>query len=179
MNEEEIWKDTKGYERLYQVSNFGRIRNIKFNRIRKLGKNRYGYPMVNLYYKGVSKNISVHRIVAMAFIPNPKNYPQVNHIDGNKLNNNVNNLEWCTAQYNIEYSYKKLGRKGYSNNGKYTGSTNWNAKKVKQYDLDGNFIKEWGSQVEARKKLNIADGLISNCCKGKRLSAGGYIWKYA
>lgn len=101
----EIWKDIYGYEGIYQVSNFGQVRRLckNDNRIIKQEINR-GYKRVCLSYKNVKKHFLVHRLVAFAFIPNPNNYPIINHKDENKLNNNVDNLEWCTHQYNLNYN---------------------------------------------------------------------------
>ena len=118
----EIWKDIKGYEGLYQVSNYGRIKTlINFNSKHSYSKKELkerkekilkehecnGYLRVTLSKKQKSKHYRVHRLVAQAFIPNPENKPQINHKDNNRKNNNVNNLEWCTALYNNRY---KLGR---------------------------------------------------------------------
>lgn len=108
----------------------------------------------------------VHRLVAQEFLDNPNNLPQVNHKDGNRLNNKVDNLEWVTASKNIVHGYKMNLCKA-------------NEKKVLQYDLDGKFIKEWKSTMEIQRKLNFKNCCISPCCLGKRKTAYGYIWKYA
>lgn len=108
----EIWKDIKGYEKLYQVSNLGNVRRIKFinNRTQKdkikmlkLIKDKKGYLKINLWKNNKSKMFLVHRIVAETFILNPNNLPQVNHKDENKSNNCVENLEWCSQKYNNNY----------------------------------------------------------------------------
>lgn len=112
---EEIWQDIKGYEGIYQISNLGKIKSIardtsnvcKQTRLLKPTKDRdRGYLIVTLCKNNKYKTVRVHRIVAETFIPNPENKSQVNHIDGNKLNNNVNNLEWCTASENIRHSWE-------------------------------------------------------------------------
>lgn len=124
------------------------------------------------------KNILVHRLVAISFINNPLNNPQVNHIDGNKMNNNVDNLEWVTRSENVKHSYKKLGRIGISYNKGKTGKNNPNSKITLQYSLEGDLIKKWDSKIQASKELKIDSGSISKCCKGIRKTAGNYIWKY-
>lgn len=158
---EEIWKDIKGYEGLYQVSNFGRIKSIKRKNtkggIRKLNVDKYGYNYIILYNYDIIKTLKVHRLVAKAFIPNPNNLPQINHKDKNRKNNRVDNLEWCDVTYNIQYSH---------------------AKPIIQYDINNKFIKRWKCIREAGRLLKINNGDISKCCKGKKKTAGGYIWQY-
>lgn len=181
---EEKWKDIKNYEGLYQVSNLGRVRSL--NHIRKNGKSEnniyinkgrilkaaiqnVGYMFVVLSKNGKTKGYRVHRLVAEAFISNPNNYKCVNHKDENKQNNCVNNLEWCTHKYNNSYGTKPMRiAKG-------------NSKKVNQYDLKGNFIKQWNSFMDIERYLNIkyANSIINACCKGKRKTAYGYRWEYA
>lgn len=104
--------------------------------------------------------------MAINFIPNPNNYTEVNHKDENKQNNNVNNLEWCNHQYNMHYGkcLKMI-------------SINQQRKKINQYDLEGNFIKQWESVSDIKKELNITN--IASCCKGRYKQCNGYIWKYA
>ena len=99
----EIWKDIYGYENKYQVSNIGNIRNIKTGKYLKVQTYKTGYCYIDLYNNGQPKKYLIHRLVAQAFIPNPYNLPYVNHKDCNPLNNNANNLEWCTQQYNVNY----------------------------------------------------------------------------
>ena len=182
----EIWKDVVGYEGLYQVSNFGRVKSLsKFvnnnpksksigyytkEKLLKYFDNAKGYKLVKLYKNDENYTKKVHRLVAQTFIPNPNNLPQVNHIDGNKENNYVNNLEWCTNKENAIHAVKNNLRK------KLIGKDNKLSKKVNQYDLCGNFIKQWDSVTEAQNTLKIRN--ISTVCYGKRNNAGGYIWKY-
>ncbi len=190
---EEIWKDVVGYEGLYQVSNLGRVKSL--NHVRKNGKSgeymQRGKILQNLtscckYYQvGLSKNgrvklLTVHRLVAEAFIHNPDNKPQVNHIDGNKLNNCIDNLEWCTRSENQLRAWKN-GLQVFTNNQLKSVTKNGIplAKPVNQYDKNKNFIKRWNSMKEVECSLNIPNSNITDCCKGKRKSAGGFIWKYA
>ena len=115
------------------------------------------------------KSKSVHRLVAEMFIPNINNYPEINHKDGNKQNNRVENLEWCTRLENIRHIY--------TNGLKKVGKFCYNAKAVMQYDMNGNLIAEYDTQIEASKKTNIKQAEISKCCRGLRNKAGGFIWK--
>ena len=105
MNNKEIWKDIPNYEGLYQISDTGRIKSLKRNIILKPSTNK-NYFKIILCKNGSKKTYFIHRLVAIAFISNPKNLLEVNHIDGNKLNNNVNNLEWCTRKENVEHSIR-------------------------------------------------------------------------
>ena len=162
----EIWKDKKDYEGHYQVSNWGRIKSIKFGKERILKQNiRCGYYYVNLYKNNIKKQYPVHRLVAEAFIDNPDNLFQVNHRDENKLNNNVDNLEWCDAKYNINFGtcIERRSKK--------------KSKPVLQYDLEGNFIKEWESIAECNRN-GFNQGNIWMCCQGKLKKYKGFIWRY-
>ena len=171
----EVWKDIKGFEGLYQVSNTGRIRALD----RKIGyrkgrlrnwkgtekhptENAKGYLKVNLFKDGKSVTREVQRFVAEAFIPNPECKEQVNHIDGNKHNNNVSNLEWTTPRENTIHSFTVLKR---------------GIKKVSQYDLQGNYIRTFDSFAEAARTTHTAPCSISNVVNGRRHTAGGYVWR--
>lgn len=158
MNLNEIWRDIPDYPD-YQVSNLGRVRSLKYGNeyFLKPGVDKDGYLVVSLFKYGKAKQYKIHRLVAQAFIPNPNNYPQVNHKDEVKTNNLVDNLEWCTAQYNVDYSNSKL---------------------VGQYDLSGNLIQTWKSTIEIQRQLGFLQGDISNCCTGRYKTAYGYVWKY-
>ena len=101
----ELWKPIEGYELNYQVSNFGRIKNTTTDFIVRPYINRTGYYAVNLYRYGKVKKYLVHRLVAKEFVYNPENKPHINHLDGNKLNNNYSNLEWCTRSENVQHAY--------------------------------------------------------------------------
>jgi len=134
----EIWKDIKNYEGLYQVSNLGNVKVLdrivnsaikNNNKVKRLGKtlkqyNKQGYMQVVLTYNKIRKYCNVHRLVAEAFIPNPNNLPQVNHIDENPLNNRVDNLEWCTAKYNCNYGNRN--NKIYNKTSFRKGHIPWN-----------------------------------------------------
>lgn len=162
-----------GYGGLYQVSNYGRIKSISYlfcnkkSRILKANKNKEnGYLKVTLCRDGKTLTKYIHRIVGENFIPNLNNYPTINHKDENKINNKVNNLEWCTVKYNINYG---TGKCRHSEKAK---------RKVIQYDLNMNFIKQWNSITEAWKMLKIHKNNIMKCCQNKQKTAGGFIWKY-
>ena len=174
----EIWKDVKGYEGKYQVSNLGRIKSIKFKngnqeKILKLTDCK-GYKIIRLCKDGIVKSFKVHRLVAQAFIPNYNNMPIINHINGIKNDNNVENLEWCTYSHN-ETEAHRMGLKKPTWQGKcyYTHPSN---RKIIQYNLNGEKVKEWSSIQEATDKLNVSN--ISAVCRGAQKTAGGYIWKY-
>ena len=163
----EIWRPIKGYEGLYEVSNLGRIKSLKFGkeRIMKLGTNSCGYLHIGLYKNGKRKIFLVHRLVMEAFTLNTDNLPFINHKDENKQNNNVNNLEWCTVKYNNTYGTRiERGSKKLS-------------KPVLQYTLDGEFVREWKSTAECgRNGFNQAH--IWMCCKGKQKYHKNFIWRY-
>lgn len=168
----EIWKPILNYEGLYEVSNWGRIKSFKFGkeRILKPGTNKYGYLIVILCKNGKVKHFYVHRLVAEAFIPNPHNYPCMNHKDECKTNNNVNNLEWCTYTYNNNYGTKIERISKNRDTSKYF-------KPILQYTLDGVFVREWKSIAEAGRN-GFNQGHITDCCRGVRKTHKGFIFKY-
>ena len=168
----EIWKPVVGYEGLYMVSNWGRVKSIKFGkeRILKPGTNNYGYLLVMLCKDGKIKGFTVHRLVAEAFLPNPHNYPCVNHKDENKQNNNVSNLEWCSAQYNNTYGTRIERVAEKTTNGKCS-------KPVLQYTLNGAFVREWESTAECGRN-GFNQGNVVTCCQGKLKKYKGFIWRY-
>lgn len=153
---EEIWKDVVGYEGLYKVSNLGRIRSLKSNKIIKPYKKRNGYLRAYLS----RKNVYIHRVVAQAFIPNLQNKEEVNHKDLDKTNNNVENLEWCTKRENMQHAVKiyKHFFKG---------------KKVMCIETN----KIYKNSIVAEKETGILSaGIRMNIC-GKHKTAGGFHWK--
>lgn len=180
----EVWKDIKNYENLYQISNLGNIKNIKKNKLIKpfISKSTK-YLQIDLCKYGIKKRYSIHSLVCNAFISNPNNYKYINHKDENKLNNNANNLEWCTQKYNCNYGSRnqKIGEK--SRQRKHTKEakekiSNALSKTILQYGKDNNFVKEWKNAYEVKRELNISNSSINECCNKKRKTAGGYIWKY-
>ena len=178
---QEIWKDVKNYEDKYQVSNLGRVKSKErfFNnngglqkvhekiltQHKQYGKNDNEYMFVNFSIKHKTINKLVHRLVAQAFLKDYDENLEVNHKDGNRSNNNINNLEMTTRSENQLHAYKVLSRKT-------------NGKLILQYDLEGNFIKEYENCCEASRKTNICRSCINDCCNEKLKTAGGYIWKY-
>ena len=194
---EEIWKDIKCYECLYQVSNLGQIKRIsrkkfgrgaKGNTVERILKQEIcnsGYLRVTLYCGGTAKRYLVHRIVGTAFAPNPDNFPEINHKDENKLNNTAENLEWCTSKYNSNYGTAKERALKNRDIAKQVENTDYKAiakktsKRVKQLSQDGSLIRVWKSQIQASRELGVSQGGISNCCVGRKETAGGYRWEYA
>lgn len=163
----EIWKDIVGYEGLYQVSNLGRVKSsFRYKKILKQFEDNKDYLRVTLYKNNKSKSIKVHKLVAEAFIPNPNNYNCVNHKDENKTNNNVENLEFCSFYYNLMYG-TRVQRIAEKNN-----------KPILQFDLEGNFIKEFESITQASKELNNSLNNISQCCLGRSRTSKGYIFRF-
>lgn len=185
-NSNEIWKDIKGYEGFYQISNFGNVRSldrkIKYKNNYRLfyGRNLIkivdtkGYYFVNLKKNSHNEIKRIHRLVAEAFIENPNKFPCINHIDGNKQNNHIDNLEWCSYKHNINEAFRLgLNRYTHKENFKYE-----NKKKIIQYDLNFNIVKKWESICEAARKTNISQSNISRCCNNKQKTAKKYIWKF-
>ena len=180
VNISEVWKDIKGYEGRYQVSNLGRVKSLDRTFINKIGHKQYtkerilkpstvhgGYLLVILFKgSGKGKAYKVHRLVCEAFHENPENKPCVNHIDENKTNNTANNLEWCTVAENNRHGTL------------YTRSAKAQSKLVGQYTYDGVLVKVWQSTREVQRQLGFNAGAISGVARGKGKTAYGYIWKY-
>lgn len=185
---EEIWKNIQGYEGKYQVSNFGRIKSLGNNKTRKEKilktiEDSKGYLTINLCKEGKHKTYKIHRLVVEAFIPNPNNYPIINHKDENPLNNCVDNLEWCTYHYNNTYGtvikrrVENTDWKARTENTDYREIARKLSKSVIQYTKDGEFVREWSSTNECGRN-GFNQGHVSSCCIGKRKSHKGFIWKY-
>ena len=147
-------KDVKGYEGLYAVTSCGKVWSYKSKKFLTPWENGYGYLYIDLYKDGKCKHYKIHRLVAEAYIPNPDNLPQVDHIDGNKTHNYLNNLQWITNRDNCRKS---------------------NNKPILQYTLDGEFVREWECASDVGKKVNDA---ICKCLKGRHKTAYGFVWKY-
>ena len=178
--EGEIWKNINGYEGVYQISNYGRIKSLERvfphlgghrsikTKICKLQKDKgTGYSKYVLSNNGKKSPKSVHRLVAETFIPNPQNLPFVNHRDEIRTNNCVENLEWCTPQYNLEYSNvnQRIAEKLY--------------KRVVQYDKDWNVLNIYKTTGDAARALGLSGySSIARCCKGEIGSVKGFIWRY-
>lgn len=176
----EVWKDVIGYEGIYQVSNTGEVKRIgtyknqhgkewTSNKILKPATKSNGYMFVGLSKDNKVSSKHIHRLVAEAFIPNPFNKPTVNHKDGNKSNNTVENLEWVTYLENNMHSIKVLKRDSKNSS---------DSRPVLQFDKDGNLIKEYPSMREAQRQTGIS--AIDKVCEHKkyRKTAGGYKWEY-
>ena len=183
----EIWKDIKGYEGYYQISNFGRVKSLdryvattgnpsgkrlikgKLKKpTERIGKNGNGYYHINLDKNNNSKLFTIHKLVAETFIPNPDNLPCINHKDENKHNNHVDNLEWCTIAYNNIYgtARERAGSKMRI--------------KVLKFDLQGNLLRQYDGLGMASKEENISKGNIENVCthrNGKK-TLNGFIFMY-
>ena len=160
----ETWKSIAGYEGLYEVSDQGRVKSLKYGneKILKPGKDIYGYLHVVLYKDGHTKQLLVHRLVAESFIPNPNNLDTVNHKDEVKTNNVASNLEWMSREDNVAYSRPQ-----------------WAKRSVQMFDKStGELLATFPSTREAERVTGINQGNISKCCNGKLKSAGGYVWKY-
>ena len=156
----EEWKDIQGFEGYYQVSNMGRVKSLNYKRtgkekIMKGVDDGRGYLILTLYREGKGKTCKIHKLVAQAFLENPKGYNEVNHKDENKYNNCADNLEFCSRQYNIEYSQ---------------------AKAVIGINKVSGLILDFPSAMEAERQTGISHGNICKCCNGKRKSAGGHVW---
>ena len=171
---EEIWKDIKGFEDKYQVSNLGRIKSLKDKngkyreKILKQCITQKGYLSIYLSLESKKYTYTIHRLVAQTFIPNTENKPQVNHIDGNKSNNIVSNLEWCTNSENQKHAWE------------HGLSVNKGQKPVGAYDINDNLILSFNSIEEAAKYFNKKRVNIDNALhhKQNQKTAYGYVWKF-
>ncbi len=171
----EIWKPVVGYEGLYEVSNLGRVRTFhpkENNAILRPYRMKNGYLQLCLYKGKISCKKYVHRLVAEAFVENPDGKAQVNHIDENKENNASDNLTWTTSAENLAYGSRKEKQKTtFEQNGKLL-------KTVDCYSKNGELLRTYKSIKEAAALTCTNQSAISQCCKGKQQSSGGYVWRY-
>ena len=176
----EIWKDIVGYEGLYQASNWGRVKSLERvspqghllkEKILRPNQKRTGYLSIALYKNGKRKDYLVHRLVAEAFLDNPDNLPCINHISEIKTDNRVENLEFCSYQYNNNYGTKIERISKAKTNGK-------TSKIVYQYTIDGEFIGEYPSLHEVERQLKYDPSTINKCCLNKQKTSYGFIWRY-
>ena len=172
----EIWKDIEWYEWKYQVSNLWRVKSLNYwrrweEKIRKLW-NRSWYAILILHKNGKVKCELVHRLVATAFIENSKNKFCVNHKNGIRDDNRVENLEWCTTSENIKHSFRELWRHIIK------WSEHVRSKSVLQYSIWWQFIKKWSCMMEIQRSCNFSNAHISKVCLGKRDMAYWFIWKF-
>lgn len=172
---EEIWRDIKGYEGLYQVSSFGRVRSLDrldganrrlTGKILKCGTDKDGYLQVTLCKDSTKSTKKIHRLVAQAFVSNSENKPEINHIDEDKANNRVNNLEWSTRKEN-------------NNHGTHNErSSRTQSIPIISTNLKTGECREFYGTNECGRQLNLNPGHINEVLKGKRRQTGGYTFKY-
>lgn len=177
----EEWKDIPGYESYYQVSNFGRIRSLQYKGRKRMLVlkpiiKRTGYYVVSI--NRLQKHI--HRLVAEAFLPNPCNFPVVDHIDTDKSNNSVENLRWCSIKDNVNNPLSKelrtnmVRRKCYGRLGK----DSLTHKAVYQFSITGEFVRHWECMSDACRHYGIDTGSMTRVCQGKSHTAKGFVWRY-
>lgn len=178
---EEIWKDIQGYENQYQISNFGRVRSLdridsrgwkRKGKIMKLCVKEDGYSVIGLTKNNYQKKFLVHRLVAEAFLKKTNETEEVNHIDENKQNNNVNNLEWCSHLKNMHHTQSLRPKFMISKKPKKRIG------KINQYSIEGEFIKTWDSVMDIERSIGLNADCIWSCCKRGHKSQG-YIWSFA
>lgn len=169
--ETEVWKNIEGYNGIYQVSDYGNVRSTNYKmtqttRNLKQFHDGRAYMKVKLCRYGQERTVAVHRLVATTFLENPDGKEEVNHIDGNTLNNNLSNLEWVTPKENMKHAYR-IGH-----------ITIPKIREVDQYSIDGKFIKHWVNIRTAAITLGVDPSAITKCCRGRLKKTGGFVWRY-
>lgn len=186
----EIWKDIIGFEGLYQVSNLGRVKSLQRivscgkgdrvvkERIKRISKHNMGYEVYNLFKNGKCYPHLRHRLIAVHFIPNPKNLPEINHKNGNKKDNSIENLEWCSYSRNLKHAYEiGLRQKRPPLLGKL-GAEHPLSKPIAQYNPIGEFIKVWACSKDVWRELGYDHNGIRNCANGRLKTSHGFKWKF-
>lgn len=187
----EVWKDIEGYEKLYQVSNYGRIRSLSYyggkrTKVLRQVRDKDGYLQVGLHKNGIATTKKVHRLVAFAFIQNPKNLPQINRKDEDRENNHVENLEWCTNKYNVNYGNHSLhaaqAQIGKRHTVEHIMKIRANAPGSKAVLMinpdDMSVVAEYVSGSEAARQIGGTATNVSYACRNKTATYKGYFWRY-
>lgn len=182
----ELWSDIEGFEGLYKISTFGRVMSTLPSRNRKVTNeliilkptNRRAYSCVSLHKNRLVKQCLVHRLVALAFIPNPNQKPTVNHKDGVKTNNHVSNLEWATYPEQLNHAYKTGLAVASKHMAGKLGALNFRSKPIVQLSMNNDFVAHYASATEAARILGLPQTGISAACLGKRAFSKGYKWKF-
>lgn len=185
--EQEVWIDIEGYEGIYMVSSYGRVKSLtridsgghkRNGAVLKESNSRHGYSSVWLCKFGISELHLVHRLVAINFLDNHNSYPVVNHKNGIKSDNRLENLEWCTYSYNSKHAFNTLGRKPTKPNIGRFSDLNYHSKPIIQLSKDGIQIREFACAMDAKRELGVNNTKICEVLKGTRKHAGGFKWKY-
>lgn len=179
----EIYKDIEGFEGLYQVSNMGNVKSLRFNRSTRIQKvltpinHHTGYQFVHLCKDKKAHIRMIHVLVAKAFVANPEGKRIVNHLDGNKKNNVASNLEWATYKENTAHAIK-IGIHNPHENNVPKGKDNYHSKPVLQFTKEGEFVKRWDCMSDAARHIGCNPCMIVNNASGRTQSAHGYVWRY-
>jgi hypothetical protein len=183
-----MWKEIPGYEGLYSVNESGEVlshyrKNLGGKclkcRVLKPLKDSYGYFFVVLYSNKKATQLRIHRLVAITFIPNPENKATVNHKNGIRHDNRLQNLEWCTHSENNQHAYDVLGKIPVISHLNKFGKDNYKTKKINKLSMDGRFICSYFGQSEASRETKVDQGNIWRAINGVKVSAGGFKWEYA
>ena len=181
----EEWRPVVGYEGLYEVSDWGNVRSVDryvnskagskamlHGKMLKQYTDKDGYQRIGLHKDVISKTVGVHRLVAEAFIPNPNNLPVIDHINGNRQDNRVENLRWFTVKLNnsTQQAKEKKSLAAFKRTD--------NKVKIRQSSIDGEHIKDYNSSMDIQRELGFERAAIIRCCRGKQHTSYGYKWDY-